>query len=137
MPRRLIDVTVLSDREAIDHFFKHGAAISHFKDKDIGSEGLSPDDRSVLLDELNNSIPTIYTDTKDGRITVQEIEMYLLHHRYGRGDIKMSRSQQDYTSRAQREWQYKMVNGHSTSSLWILIKLQLEKVWSNLRHRRK
>lgn len=137
MARRPVDVTMLSDRAVIDHFFKHGVQIGYFKDLNFGIEGLPAEEKSRLLSELNDSITAFYTDTEDGKVTVREIESYLLHNGYGRGDIKMSRSQQDFTSRAQREWKYKMAHGHSTESWWILIKLQLEKVWFNLRHRRK
>jgi hypothetical protein len=72
-----VDVTKLSDQEAIDYFFDKGVPLWYFKELKVGAEGLSPDEKHHFGEALNGHLGMLYTHTPAGHQLADSIISYL------------------------------------------------------------
>lgn len=125
-----VDVTKLSDQEAIDYFFDKGVPLWYFKELKVGVEGLSPDEKHHFGEALNGHLGMLYTHTPAGHQLAESIISYLQGVLgYETKDIKKTATQQN--------WAHGVAKGHSMSSWWLYPWDTFKKWWFILRDKRK
>jgi hypothetical protein len=102
-------------------------AILYFESRGVGTVGVRT--QAQLNEALNGHLSMVYTHTRAGKRLANDIETYLRSQGLGRGDIKQTRTQQD--------WSHKMMQGRPTVGWWLRTKLKVEEWWLKKRHKRK